>query len=177
MILIENLKLYDEAFCLSERSLLTLEKHSHTLMRVASQFGDHNIKAVRCTIKGKPGEWIADKITGALYHPETGVCATAPHKRIVGEAEAAEKVERPRFAYGYQKIKARAEEGAKKGRGAPGGARNGKAKVNEEIVRDIRTLKSDGTYAITISQACSLYGIGKDAVLNIRTRRTWSHVQ
>ncbi len=85
--MIENLKLDNEAACLSAGSMQSVSKAKYQLMRVMSSFGDITIKAVRCTIKGWQGIYLADRVTGTLYREEDGVCLTSTARRIVGPAD------------------------------------------------------------------------------------------
>lgn len=103
--MIENLKLDDEAACLASISMQSVSKAKYQLMRVMSSFGDSTIKAVRCTIKGWQGIYLADRVTGTLYREEDGVCLTSTARRIVGPADKPAKVgAKNNFCYGTQPI-------------------------------------------------------------------------
>ena len=103
--MIENLKLDDEAACLAAISMQAIAKAKYQLMRVMSSFGDSTIKAVRCTIKGWQGIYLADRVTGTLYREEDGVCLTSTARRIVGPADKPVKAgAKNNFCYGTQPI-------------------------------------------------------------------------
>lgn len=63
-----------------------------------------------------------------------------------------------------------------KGRGIPGmspGSLNPAAKLNDDMVRQIRDLRSQG---MEVTQIAERYGITKAAISKVVLRRTWKHV-
>lgn len=103
--MIENLILDDEAAVLAKISMQPIRRAKYQLMHVTSRYGDSTIQAVRCTIKGWKGIYLADRVTGTLYREEDGTCLTSTARRIVGPADKLIKAgASSSFCYGTQPI-------------------------------------------------------------------------
>lgn len=186
--MIENLRLDDEAACLSAKALQSIYRSKFSLMRVACATGDCTIKAVRCTIKGWRGTYLADRATGTLYREADGMCLTSTARRLVDLAskEIPKQPDNKGFCYGTQPInperspviQAKREERIKK-HDRPRGEAKASSKVTEAIVRQIRERKecSPRYYKLTSKQCQEMFGIGKYTVEDIRQRKTWGHVE
>ncbi|MDD2978307.1 hypothetical protein [Aquabacterium sp.] len=176
-----------EGHFLPESALKEISRVPHTLMIVSARGEKSIIKGVQVAV-GKAGRrYVADKITGTLYDPETSRSLSGA-RTLEGPAPEGYKLPPKGEAYrfGTQPIT-----NSPKKRGRPqkqGTERNAdgnvcgsskhSAKINEDAVRAIRAHKPGSTciYAITAKQAAQLFGISEKTVSEIRQRRTWGHV-
>ena len=183
--------LSSEGHFLPKSALKELSKAPHRLMIVADRGEKSVIKAVQVAV-GKAGRrYVADKITGTLYDPETGRSLSGA-RTLEGPAPEGYKLppKGEAYCFGTQPI-TNSPKAVPKKRGRPqkqGTERNadGKvcgsskhsAKIDEDAVRAIRAHKRGSTciYAMTAKQAAERFGISESYVSSIRSRRTWGHV-
>ena len=174
-----------EGHFLPKSALKEISREPHTLMIVSARGEKSLIRGVHVAV-GKSGRrYVADKITGTLYDPETGRSLSGV-RTLEGPAPEGYKLppKGEAFCFGTQPIAPK-----KRGRPAkPAAERNadGKvcgsskhsAKIDEDAVRAIRAHKPGSTciYAMTAKQAAQLFGISEKTVSEIRQRRTWGHV-
>ena len=164
---------------LSEKSVIALARVPHTLMIVSARGEKSIIKGVHVAV-GKAGRrYVADKITGTLYDPETGRSLSGA-RTIEGPAPEGYKLppKGEAFCFGTQPITNSPKAVPKKPDGKVCGSSKHSAKVNEDAVRAIRAHKPGSTciYAMTAKQAAQRFGISEKTVSEIRQRRTWGHV-
>lgn len=180
-----------EGHLLPESALKEIARAPHTLMIVSARGEKSIIKGVQVAV-GKSGRcYVADKVTGTLYDPETGRSLSGA-RTLEGPAPEGYKLppKGEALCFGTQPITSSPKAVPKK-RGRPqkqGAERNaaGKvcgsskhsAKIDEDAVRAIRAHKPGSTciYAMTAKQAAQRFGISESAVSSIRSRRTWGHV-
>lgn len=177
--------LSSEGHFLPESALKKLSEVPHRLMIVADRGERSVIKAVQVAVGKAARRYVADKITGTLYDPETGRSLSGA-RTLEGPAPEGYKLPPKGAAYcfGTQPI-------APKKRGRPAkpaiernaagkvcGSSKHCAKVDEEAVRAIRAHKPGTTdlYVMTAKQAAARYGIHEKTVSDIRRRRSWGHV-
>ena len=177
---------------LSEKSVIALARVPHQLMIVSTRGEKSIIKGVQVAV-GKAGRrYVADKITGTLYDPETGRCLSSDARTLEGPAPEGYKLppKGEAYCFGTQPITNSPKAAPKKRRkplkegvernaaGKVCGSSKHSAKINEDAVRAIRAHKPGSTciYAITAKQAEQLFGISEKTVSAIRQRRTWGHV-
>lgn len=175
---------------LSEKSVIALARVPHTLMIVSTRGEKSIIKGVHVAV-GKAGRrYVADKITGTLYDPETGRSLSGARTLEGPAPEGYELPPREAYNFGTQPITNSPKAAPKKRRkplkegvernaaGKVCGSSKHGAKVNEDAVRAIRAHKPGSTciYAMTAKQAAQRFGISEKTVSEIRQRRTWGHV-
>ena len=175
---------------LSEKSVIALARMPHTLMIVSARGEKSIIKGVHVAV-GKAGRrYVADKITGTLYDPETGRSLSGARTLEGPAPEGYELPPREAYNFGTQPITNSPKAAPKKRRkplkegvernaaGKVCGSSKHGAKVNEDAVRAIRAHKPGSTciYAMTAKQAAQRFGISEKTVSEIRQRRTWGHV-
>ena len=175
---------------LSEKSVIALARMPHTLMIVSARGEKSIIKGVHVAV-GKAGRrYVADKITGTLYDPETGRSLSGARTLEGPAPEGYELPPREAYNFGTQPITNSPKAAPKKRRkplkegvernaaGKVCGSSKHGAKVNEDAVRAIRAHKPGSTciYAMTARQAAKRFGISESSVSSIRSRRTWGHV-
>lgn len=174
-----------EGHLLPESALKEISRAPHTLMIVSARGEKSLIRGVHVAV-GKSGRrYVADKITGTLYDPETGRSLSGA-RTLEGPAPEGYKLppKGEAYCFGTQPI-------APKKRGRPAkpaiernaagkvcGSSKHCAKVDEEAVRAIRAHKPGTTdiYVMTAEQAARRYGIHEKTVSDIRRRRSWGHV-
>ena len=180
-----------EGHFLPKSALKEISRVPHTLMIVSTRGEKSIIRGVHVAV-GKSGRrYVADKITGTLYDPETGRSLSGA-RTLDGPAPEGYKLppKGEAFCFGTQPITSSPKAVPKK-RGRPqkqGAERNaaGKvcgsskhsAKIDENAVRMIRECKPGSTciYAMTAKRAAQMFGISEKTVSEIRQRRTWGHV-
>ena len=182
--------LSSEGHFLPESALKKLSKVPHQLMIVADRGEKSVIKAVQVSV-GKAGRrYVADKITGTLYDPETGRSMLGARMLEGPAPEGYEPPPREAYNFGTQPITNSPKAVPKKRRkplkqgvernaaGKVCGSSKHGAKVDEDAVRAIRAHKPGSTciYAMTAKQAAKRFGISESSVSSIRSRRTWGHV-
>ena len=182
--------LSSEGHFLPESALKKLSKVPHQLMIVADRGEKSVIKAVQVSV-GKAGRrYVADKITGTLYDPETGRSMLGARMLEGPAPEGYEPTPREAYNFGTQPITNSPKAVPKKRRkplkqgvernaaGKVCGSSKHGAKVDEDAVRAIRAHKPGSTciYAMTAKQAAERFGISEKTVSEIRQRRTWGHV-
>ena len=180
-----------EGHFLPKSALKEIARVPHTLMIVSTRGEKSIIRGVHVAV-GKAGRrYVADKITGTLYDPETGRSLTGARTL---ERPAPEGYKLPpkgeAYCFGTQPITSSPKAVPKK-RGRPqkqGTERNsdGKvcgsskhsAKIDEDSVRAIRAHKPGTTdiFVMTAKQAARRHGIHEKTVSDIRRRRSWGHV-
>ena len=181
-----------EGHLLPESALKELSKAPHRLMIVADRGERSVIKAVQVAV-GKAGRrYVADKITGTLYDPETGRCLSSDARTLEGPAPEGYKLppKGEAYCFGTQPI-TNSPKAVPKKRGRPAkpaierndsgkvcGSSKHSAKIDEDAVRAIRAHKPGSTciYAMTARQAAERFGISESSVSSIRSRLTWGHV-
>jgi hypothetical protein len=178
-MIVENLRLYGEARCLSEASMRMITSSEADPFRVHSDFDgvETVVRCVRVRIKGWSSVYLADKVTGTLYREDTGRCLTSAYRRIVGPADDAPagKQNKARFCYGTQPISTASTLDVEK-REKRINTKKAPAQVTEDIVRQIRATQ-DGDYLLAPKLCQQMFGIGEGTVYDIRHRRTWRHVE
>ena len=182
--------LSSEGHFLPESALKELSKAPHRLMIVADRGERSVIKAVQVAV-GKAGRrYVADKITGTLYDPETGRSMSGGRMLEGPAPEGYEPPPREAYNFGTQPI-TNSPKAVPKKRGRPAkpaierndsgkvcGSSKHSAKIDEDAVRAIRAHKPGSTciYAMTARQAAERFGISESSVSSIRSRLTWGHV-
>ena len=180
-----------EGHFLPKSALKEISRVPHTLMIVSARGEKSLIRGVHVAV-GKSGRrYVADKITGTLYDPETGRSLSGA-RTLDGPAPEGYKLP-PKcnaFCFGTQPITSSPKAVPKK-RGRPAkpaaernadgkvcGSSKHSAKIDEDAVRAIRAHKPGSTcfYAMTAKQAAKRFGISESSVSSIRSRRTWGHV-
>lgn len=179
-----------EGHLLPESALKEISRVPHTLMIVSTRGEKSIIKGVHVAV-GKSGRrYVADKITGTLYDPETGRSLSGARTLEGPAPEGYELPPREAYNFGTQPITNSPKAAPKKRRkplkegvernaaGKVCGSSKHGAKVNEDAVRAIRAHKPGSTciYAMTAKQAAQRFGISEKTVSEIRQRRTWGHV-
>ena len=182
--------LSSEGHFLPESALKELSKAPHRLMIVADRGEKSVIKAVQVAV-GKAGRrYVADKITGTLYDPETGRSMSGGRMLEGPAPEGYEPPPREAYNFGTQPITNLPKAVPKKRRkplkegvernaaGKVCGSSKHGAKLTEEIVKLIRQHKpgSSTIYLLTAKQARERYGIAEKTVSDIRCRRSWRHL-
>lgn len=182
--------LSSEGHFLPESALKKLSKVPHQLMIVADRGEKSVIKAVQVAV-GKAGRrYVADKITGTLYDPETGRSMLGARMLEGPAPEGYEPPPREAYNFGTQPITNPPKAAPKKRRkplkegvernaaGKVCGSSKHGAKLTEEIVKLIRQHKpgSSTIYLLTAKQAHERYGIAEKTVSDIRCRRSWRHL-
>ena len=182
--------LSSEGHFLPESALKKLSKVPHQLMIVADRGEKSVIKAVQVSV-GKAGRrYVADKITGTLYDPETGRSMLGARMLEGPAPEGYEPPPREAYNFGTQPITNPPKAAPKKRRkplkqgvernaaGKVCGSSKHGAKVDEDAVRAIRAHKPGTTniFVMTAEQAAKRYGIHEKTVSDIRRRRSWGHV-
>ena len=182
--------LSSEGHFLPESALKELSKAPHRLMIVADRGEKSVIKAVQVSV-GKAGRrYVADKITGTLYDPETGRSMLGARMLEGPAPEGYEPPPREAYNFGTQPITNSPKAVPKKRRkplkegvernaaGKVCGSSKHGAKLTEEIVKLIRQHKpgSSTIYLLTAKQARERYGIAEKTVSDIRCRRSWRHL-
>ena len=182
--------LSSEGHFLPESALKKLSKVPHQLMIVADRGEKSVIKAVQVAV-GKAGRrYVADKITGTLYDPETGRSMLGARMLEGPAPEGYEPPPREAYNFGTQPITNSPKSAPKKRRkplkegvernaaGKVCGSSKHGAKLTEEIVKLIRQHKpgSSTIYLLTAKQARERYGIAEKTVSDIRCRRSWRHL-
>ena len=171
---------------LSEKSVIALARVPHQLMIVSTRGEKSIIKGVQVAV-GKAGRrYVADKITGTLYDPETGRCLSSDARTLDGPAPECYKLppKGEAYCFGTQPITNSPKAVPKKRsaeRNADGkvcGSSKHSAKIDEDAVRAIRAHKPGTTdiFVMTAKQAAERYVIHEKTVSDIRRRRTWGHV-
>jgi len=184
-----RVRLSDEGPFIASVPLQSLLRAKHTPMLVETDGEESIIKAIHVEIQQTGRLFIADKITGGLYDPETGRCMSSERRRLIGpvpEGHTLKKREAKVFEYGYQAIggkkpKGRAKKDPNASRNDAGkvcGASKHSAKLDEEGVRLIRQHRPGSTtrYVLTNKQCQEKFGVSKCCVDDVRMRRTWRHV-
>ena len=175
-----------EGHLLPKSALKEIARATHTLMIVSARGEKSIIKGVHVAV-GKAGRrYVADKITGTLYDPETGRSLTGA-RTLEGPAPEGYKLppKGEAYCFGTQPITSSPKAVPKKRsaeRNADGkvcGSSKHSAKIDEDAVRAIRAHKPGSTciYAMTARQAAKRFGISESSVSSIRSRRTWGHVE
>ena len=182
--------LSSEGHFLPESALKKLSKVPHQLMIVADRGERSVIKAVQVAV-GKAGRrYVADKITGTLYDPETGRSMSGGRMLEGPAPEGCEPPPREAYNFGTQPITNPPKAAPKKRRkplkqgvernaaGKVCGSSKHGAKVDEDAVRAIRAHKPGTTnlFVMTAEQAAKRHGIHEKKVSDIRRRRSWGHV-
>ena len=180
-----------EGHFLPKSALKEISREPHTLMIVSARGEKSLIRGVHVAV-GKSGRrYVADKITGTLYDPETGRSLSGV-RTLEGPAPEGYKLppKGEAFCFGTQPI-TNSPKAVPKKRGRPAkpaaernadgkvcGSSKHSAKIDEDAVRAIRAHKPGSTciYAMTAKQAAQRFGISESAVSSIRSRRTWGHV-
>ena len=180
-----------EGHFLPKSALKEISREPHTLMIVFARGEKSLIRGVHVAV-GKSGRrYVADKITGTLYDPETGRSLSGV-RTLEGPAPEGYKLppKGEAFCFGTQPI-TNSPKAVPKKRGRPAkpaaernadgkvcGSSKHSAKIDEDAVRAIRAHKPGSTciYAMTAKQAAQRFGISESAVSSIRSRRTWGHV-
>ena len=183
--------LSSEGHFLPESALKELSKAPHQLMIVADRGEKSAIKAVQVAV-GKAGRrYVADKITGTLYDPETGRSMSGARMLEGPAPDGYEPPQRESYNFGTQPITNSPKAVPKKRRkplkegvernaaGKVCGSSKHGAKVDEDAVRAIRAHKPGTTniFVMTAKQAAARYGIHEKTVSDIRRRRSWGHVE
>lgn len=179
-----------EGHFLPESALKELSKVQHRLMIVADRSERSVIKAVQVAVGKAARRYVADKITGTLYDPETGRSMSGGRMLEGPAPEGYKPPPREVYNFGTQPI-TNSPKAVPKKRGRPakpaiernaagkvcGSSKHG-AKVDEEAVRAIRAHKPGTTdiFVMTAKQAARRYGIHEKTVSDIRRRRSWGHV-
>ena len=180
-----------EGHFLPKSALKEISRVPHTLMIVSTRGEKSIIRGVHVAVGTSGRRYVADKITGTLYDPETGRSLSGA-RTLEGPAPEGYKLppKGEAFCFGTQPI-TNSPKAVPKKRGRPqkqGTERNaaGKvcgsskhsAKIDEDAVRAIRAHKPGSTciYAMTAKQAAERYGIHEKTVSDIRRRRSWGHV-
>ena len=174
-----------EGHFLPESALKEISREPHTLMIVSARGERSIIKGVHVAV-GKSGRrYVADKITGTLYDPETGRSLSGV-RTLDGPAPEGYKLppKGEAFCFGTQPTVPK-----KRGRPAkPAAERNadGKvcgsskhsAKIDEDAVRAIRECKPGtiGIHVLTPKAAAKKFGVSESTISGVRRRRTWGHV-
>ena len=179
-----------EGHLLPESDLKEIARAPHTLMIVSARGEKSIIKGVQVAV-GKSGRrYVADKITGTLYDPETGRSLSGARTLEGPAPDGYEPPQRESYNFGTQPITNSPKAAPKKRRkplkqsvernaaGKVCGSSKHCAKVDEEAVRAIRAHKPGTTdiYVMTAKQAAVRYGIHEKTVSDIRRRRSWGHV-
>ena len=182
--------LSSEGHFLPKSALKKLSKVPHQLMIVADRGEKSVIKAVQVSV-GKAGRrYVADKITGTLYDPETGRSMLGGRMLEGPAPEGYKPPPREVYSFGTQPITNSPKAVPKKRRkplkegvernaaGKVCGSSKHSAKIDENAVRAIRAHKPGSTciYAMTAKRAAQMFGISEKTVSEIRKRRTWGHV-
>ena len=175
-----------EGHLLPESALKEIARAPHTLMIVSARGEKSIIKGVHVAV-GKSGRrYVADKITGTLYDPETGRCLSSDARTLKGAAPEGYKLppKGEAFCFGTQPI-------APKKRGRPAkpaierndsgkvcGSSKHSAKLTEDAVRMIRECKPGtiGIHVLTLKAAAKKFGVSEKTISDVRRRRTWGHV-
>lgn len=182
-----RLPLSQEGCYLAAGPLQMLQRSKHTPMLVETDGEESIIKAIHVEIEQTGRLFIADKITGGLYNPQTGRCLSSTRRVLVGPVPDGYEIKRKTaevFEYGYQAIggkKARPKKDPNASRNEAGkvcGASKHSAKLTEEGVRLIRQKRPGTTtcYVLTNKQCQEKFGVSKCCVDDVRMRRTWRHV-
>ena len=182
--------LSSEGHFLPESALKELSKVQHRLMIVADRSERSVIKAVQVAVGKAARRYVADKITGTLYDPETGRSMSGGRMLEGPAPEGYKPPPREVYNFGTQPI-TNSPKAVPKKRGRPakpaiernaagkvcGSSKHG-AKVDEDAVRAIRAHKPGTTdiFVMTAKQAARRYGIHEKTVSDIRRRRSWGHV-
>ena len=184
-----RLPLSQEGCYLAAGPLQSVHRAKHTPMLVETDGEESIIKAIHVEIQQTGRLFIADKITGGLYDPETGCCMSSKRRRLIGpvpEGHTLKKREAKAFEYGYQAIggkkpKVRAKKDPNASRNEADkvcGASKHSSKLTEADVRLIRQKRPGTTtcYVLTNKQCQERFGVSKCCVDDVRMRRTWRHV-
>ena len=179
-----------EGHFLPESALKEIARAPHTLMIVSARGEKSIIKGVQVAV-GKSGRrYVADKITGTLYDPETGRCLSSDARTLKGPAPEGYKLppKGEAFCFGTQPVSAKV---APKKRGRPAkpaaernaagkvcGSSKHSAKIDENAVRMIRECKPGtiGLHVLTLKAAAKKFGVSEKTISDVRRRRTWGHV-
>ena len=179
-----------EGHFLPESALKEISREPHTLMIVSARGEKSLIRGVHVAV-GKSGRrYVADKITGTLYDPETGRSMLGARMLEGPAPEGYEPPPRDAYNFGAQPITNSPKAAPKKRRkplkegvernaaGKVCGSSKHGAKVDEDAVRAIRAHKPGTTniFVMTAEQAAKRYGIHEKTVSDIRRRRSWGHV-
>ena len=126
------------------------------------------IKAVQIESDKTGRRYLADRVTGTIYDPETGRCVSSSARQIVGpvpEGYTPPKRAVSSFSYGTQPIAKR-----KRGRPVGGGVGPERARLSEDDERQIRAKKAGSTccYVLTNKQCQERFGVSKSCVDNVR---------
>lgn len=174
-----------EGHLLPESALKEISRAPHTLMIVSARGEKSLIRGVHVAV-GKSGRrYVADKITGTLYDPETGRSLSGA-RTLEGPAPEGYKLppKGEAYCFGTQPI-------APKKRGRPAkpaiernaagkvcGSSKHSAKLTEDAVRMIRECKPGtiGIHVLTLKAAAKKFGVSENAISDVRRRRTWGHV-
>lgn len=182
--------LSSEGHFLPESALKELSKAPHRMMIVADRGEKSVIKAVQVAV-GKAGRrYVADKITGTLYDPETGRSLSGGRMLEGPAPEGYEPPPREAYNFGTQPITNSPKAVPKKRRkplkqgvernaaGKVCGSSKHSAKLTEDAVRMIRECKPGtiGIHVLTLKAAAKKFGVSENAISDVRRRRTWGHV-
>ena len=182
--------LSSEGHFLPKSALKELSKAPHRLMIVADRGEKSVIKAVQVAV-GKAGRrYVADKITGTLYDPETGRSMSGARTLEGPAPEGYEPPPREAYNFGTQPITNSPKAAPKKRRkplkegvernaaGKVCGSSKHSAKLTEGAVRMIRECKPGtiGIHVLTLKAAAKKFGVSEAAISDVRRRRTWGHV-
>ena len=174
-----------EGHFLPESALKEISREPHTLMIVSARGEKPLIRGVHVAV-GKSGRrYVADKITGTLYDPETGRSLSGA-RTLEGPAPEGYKLPPKGEAYCFgthpitnsPKAVPKKRSAERNADGKVCGSSKHSAKIDEDAVRAIRAHKRGSTciYAMTAKQAAKRFGISESSVSSIRSRRTWGHV-
>ena len=182
--------LSSEGHFLPKSALKELSKAPHRLMIVADRGEKSVIKAVQVAV-GKAGRrYVADKITGTLYDPETGRSMSGARTLEGPAPEGYKPPPREVYNFGTQPI-TNSPKAVPKKRGRPAksepkrneygkvcGSSKHSAKLTEDAVRMIRECKPGtiGIHVLTLKAAAKKFGVSEAAISDVRRRRTWGHV-
>lgn len=182
--------LSSEGHFLPESALKELSKVPHRLMIVADRGERSVIKAVQVAVGKAARRYVADKITGTLYDPETGRSMSGGRMLEGPAPEGYEPPPREAYNFGTQPITNSPNAAPKKRRkplkegvernaaGKVCGSSKHSAKLTEDAVRMIRECKPGtiGLHVLTLKAAAKKFGVSENAISDVRRRRTWGHV-
>ena len=182
--------LSSEGHFLPESALKKLSEVPHRLMIVADRGERSVIKAVQVAVGKAARRYVADKITGTLYDPETGRSMSGGRMLEGPAPEGYEPPPREAYNFGTQPITNSPKAVPKKRRkplkqgvernaaGKVCGSSKHSAKLTEDAVRMIRECKPGtiGIHVLTLKAAAKKFGVSENAISDVRRRRTWGHV-
>lgn len=182
--------LSSEGHFLPKSALKELSKVPPRLMIVADRGERSVIKAVQVAVGKAARRYVADKITGTLYDPETGRSMSGGRMLEGPAPEGYEPPPREAYNFGTQPITNSPNAAPKKRRkplkegvernaaGKVCGSSKHSAKLTEDAVRMIRECKPGtiGLHVLTLKAAAKKFGVSESAISDVRRRRTWGHV-